>query len=57
MKKILFVTLIIIVILISLSMDCFKGTERRIDFSYDPEKANADLISKTDLSVFFMEDL
>ncbi len=52
MKKILFVTLIIIVILISLSMDCFKGTERRIDFSYDPEKAGADLISKTDLSKY-----
>ncbi len=31
-------------------MDCFTTGGKRTDFSYNPDKANADLISKTDLS-------
>lgn len=52
MKKIIFFILLFFVIILCLSMDCFKGTEQRKDFSYDPEKADADLISKTDLSKY-----
>ena len=52
MRKVIIFILLFIIICLSLSMDCFTTGGKRTDFSYNPDKANADLISKTDLSKY-----
>ncbi len=52
MRKVIFIILLFVIISLSLSMNCFTTGAKRTDFSYNPDKANADLISKTNLSSF-----